>query len=49
LAGYAYKIDITIWIFVLAGVLAILIALITISFQTIKALLVNPVNSLRSE
>ena len=49
LAGYAYKIDITIWIFILAGVLAILIALVTISFQTIKALLVNPVNSLRSE
>ena len=49
LAGYAYKIDITIWIFILAGMLSILIALITVSFQTIKALLTNPVNSLRSE
>jgi ABC-type antimicrobial peptide transport system permease subunit len=49
LAGYAYKIDITIWTFILAGMLSILIALITISFQTLKALLTNPVNSLRSE
>lgn len=49
LQGYAYKIDITAWVFVLAGVLAILIALITVSFQTIKALLTNPVSSLRSE
>jgi hypothetical protein len=42
------KINITIWMFILAGVLAILIALVTISFQTIKALLINPVKSLRS-
>jgi putative ABC transport system permease protein len=49
LNDYAYRIDITVWIFLLAGVLAIFIALVTISFQTIKALLTNPVNSLRSE
>lgn len=49
LNGYAYKVDITIWIFILAGMLAIIIALITISFQTLKALLANPVKSLRSE
>lgn len=49
LKSYAYKIDITAWTFLLAGVLAILIALITVSFQTLKALLANPVNSLRSE
>jgi len=49
LKDYAYRIDIAWWIFAIAGVLAILIALITVSFQTIKALLANPVNSLRSE
>lgn len=49
LSEYAYRIDISWWIFLLAGVAAILIALATVSFQTIKALLVNPVNSLRSE
>lgn len=46
---YAYRIDIAWWIFVGAGGIAILITLATISFQTIKALVVNPVNSLRSE
>lgn len=49
LKDYAYRIDITWWIFLLAGGLAVLIALATISFQTIKALLANPVNSLRTE
>ena len=46
---YAYRIDIAWWIFLLAGLLAVFIALITISFQAIKALTTNPVNSLRSE
>lgn len=49
LQGYAYRIDVSWWIFPLAGVMAILIALLTVSFQTIKALLVNPASSLRSE
>ena len=49
LAGYAYRIDLAWWMFVLAGVLAILIALVTISFQTLKTLLENPVKSLRAE
>ncbi|GAB4051145.1 ABC transporter permease [Spirosoma litoris] len=49
LQGFAYKIDISWWIFALAGLLAIGIALLTISFQSIKAALVNPVKSLRSE
>ena len=49
LNGYAYRIDITIGIFILAGLLAIAIALITISFQTLKALFANPVKSLRTE
>ncbi|WP_161964490.1 ABC transporter permease [Mucilaginibacter endophyticus] len=49
LQGFAYKIDITWRVFVLAGGMAILIAFITISFQAVKAALANPVKSLRSE
>ena len=49
LQNYEYRIDITLWIFVTAAILAILIALITISFQAIKAARANPVKSLRSE
>ncbi|QDK83685.1 FtsX-like permease family protein [Spirosoma sp. KCTC 42546] len=49
LEGYMYKIDIEWWMFALAGLLAIVIALLTISFQSIKAALMNPVRSLRSE
>ena len=49
LADFAYKIDISWWMFALAGLLAIGIALLTVSFQSIKAALMNPVKSLRSE
>ncbi|MCU0354097.1 MAG: ABC transporter permease [Cytophagales bacterium] len=49
LQGFAYRIDIGWWIFALAGLLALLIALITVSFQAVKAALANPVKSLRSE
>ncbi|CCH51933.1 protein of unknown function DUF214 [Fibrisoma limi BUZ 3] len=49
LQDFAYKIDIDWWIFALAGGLAISIALLTISFQSIKAALTNPVKSLRTE
>jgi len=49
LENYTYKISISIWVFVLAGIGAILIAVLTISFQAIKAALANPVKSLRSE
>lgn len=49
LQSYVYRIDLTWWIFLAAGVLAIGIALITISFQSIKAAMANPVKSLRSE
>lgn len=49
LQGFAYRIDISWWIFLIAGVLAVLIALITVSFQAIKAALANPVKSLRTE
>ena len=49
LQNFAYKIDIPWWIFAVAGTLAIAIAFITVSFQSIKAALMNPVKSLRSE
>jgi putative ABC transport system permease protein len=49
LQNFAYRIRVSWWIFVLAGAAAIFIALVTISFQSIKAALANPVKSLRSE
>jgi ABC-type antimicrobial peptide transport system permease subunit len=49
LQNYKYRIEISWWIFLAAGISAILIALITISFQSVKAALSNPVESLRSE
>jgi len=49
LNNYQYRIKISGWIFLAAGVVAILIALITVSFQAIKAAVANPVMSLRAE
>ena len=49
LQDYAYRIPISWWIFILAGAAACLIAIVTISFQAIKAAVANPVKSLRSE
>ena len=49
LADFAYKINIEWWVFALAGAVAIAIALLTVSFQSIRAALMNPVKSLRSE
>ena len=49
LQNYKYRIEISWWIFLAAGISAILIALITISFQSIKAALANPIESLRTE
>ncbi|MBS1934192.1 MAG: FtsX-like permease family protein, partial [Bacteroidetes bacterium] len=51
LNDFAYRINIYLqwWVFILAGVLAALIALVTVSFQAIKAGTANPVKSLRSE
>jgi putative ABC transport system permease protein len=49
LQDYAYRINISLWLFVTGGLLAIIIALVTISFQAIKAAMANPVKSLRSE
>lgn len=47
--NFAYRIDMVWWMFAAAGLIALLIALITTSFQAIKAALANPVKSLRTE
>ncbi|MGC4035906.1 MAG: ABC transporter permease [Chitinophagaceae bacterium] len=49
LQSFAYRINISWWVFALAGLLITVIALITVSFQAIKAGLMNPVKSLRTE
>jgi len=49
LKGFAYRVALSWWMFALSGVLAVLIALITVSFQAIRAAVANPVRSLRSE
>lgn len=49
LEKFAYHIDITWWIFVMAGMITMLIALVAVGFQAIKAAVVNPVKSLRTE
>jgi putative ABC transport system permease protein len=49
LQAFAYRVDMQWWVFLLAGITAMLIAIVTISFQSIKAALANPVKSLRSE
>lgn len=49
LQDFSYRIAISWWIFLVAGILAIIIALLTVSFQAIKAAIANPVNSLRTE
>jgi len=49
LLNYNYHIDISWWVFLLSGLIAILITLATVSFQSLKAALMNPIKSLRSE
>lgn len=49
LRNFAYRVTINRWVFVLAGGVALLIALATISYQAIKAALANPVKSLRAD
>ncbi len=49
LQSFAYRINISWWMFIAAGVGALLIALLTVSFQAIKAAIANPVKSLRTE
>ncbi len=49
LKDFNYKVDISWWIFAVTGLAVVLIALVTISFESIKAALMNPVRALRSE
>ncbi|SFF30115.1 FtsX-like permease family protein [Spirosoma endophyticum] len=49
LQRFAYKVDIEWWMFAFAGLVAVGIALLTVSFQSMKAALMNPVKNLRSE
>jgi putative ABC transport system permease protein len=49
LQDYAYRIEISWWVFLAAGLAAVMIALITVSYQAIKAAVANPVKSLRTE
>jgi len=49
LQDFAYRINISWWVFAIAGVSSLLIALVTISFQAIRAAMTNPVKSLRTE
>jgi putative ABC transport system permease protein len=49
LQGFAYRVPLHWWVFALAGLLAIVIAFITISFQSVQAALANPVKALKSE
>jgi ABC-type antimicrobial peptide transport system permease subunit len=49
LQNYTYRTNVEWWVFALSGVISVMIALLTVSFQSIKAALMNPVKSLRSE
>lgn len=49
LEGFAYRTDIELWVFAVSGFVALLIALLTLSYQAIRAGMANPVKSLRSE
>ena len=46
---FAYRVPISWWMFALAGIMALFIALFTVSFQAIKAAVANPVKSLKTE
>jgi putative ABC transport system permease protein len=49
LESFAYRMEIQLWIFVLAGLIALVIAIITISYKSVRSALMNPVTSLRSD
>jgi predicted permease len=49
LQGYQYRVEMQWWVFILAGIAAIGISLLTVSFQSVRAAMMNPVKSLRTE
>ena len=49
LSNYSYHIGVEWWVFVMAGLLSVAIALLTVSYQSIKAAIANPSKSLRTE
>jgi ABC-type antimicrobial peptide transport system permease subunit len=49
LQNYEYRVSIQWWVFMLAGVVSVLIAILTVSYQSIRAAFANPVKSLRNE
>jgi hypothetical protein len=49
LQGYAYRTNLSWWVFALAGIITLLIAMLTVSFKCVQAALANPVKSLRTE
>jgi len=49
LQGFAYRVDISWWVFVLSAIIAILTAILSVSFQSYRAAIANPVKSLRTE
>ena len=49
LASYTYRVEITWWVFIATGAGALVLTLVTVSYQSLKAALINPVKSLRSE
>lgn len=49
LENFAYRINLNVWVFILSSVSALLIAVITVSYQAIRAALANPIESLRYE
>ena len=49
MSSFAYKSPIGVWIFIVAGLLMLIVASVTISFQAVKAAIANPVKSLRTE
>ena len=49
LSGFTYKVDLKPWIFIASGLIAFLVAIFTMSYQSIKAARANPVESLRTE
>jgi len=49
LQNYAYRIEMSGWVFILAGLISLLIAIVAVSSQTFKAAIINPIKNLRTE